>query len=164
MLSRDRATGRPTRTGAGRLWRATGAGGHFPGRRFPRGFMGDSLAGTWNRVDQMQIFPTAPPRPTRCVTKCKGFVQLHSLRTVPRLSCTLLTHFPYYHKCANKGSATAPANCNHHGHHDEAPHKEELEVRRAGFCMLSKARWEALQTEYIRYHAPLPPSFPLPYL
>jgi hypothetical protein len=33
-------------------------------------------AGTWNRVDQMQMFPTAPLSPTRCATKCKSFAQL----------------------------------------------------------------------------------------
>ena len=57
-----------------------------------------------------------------------------------------------------------PADYNHNEHHDEAAPKKELDMCKVGFCMLLKVCKEALQTEYVQYHLPLPPSLPLPHI
>ena len=97
------------------------------------------------RFIQSIYFPPHYQDPPEAQPKCKGFALL--TLSEPSAASHFLAHFPYHRTPTNKGSATIPAD---HNDYDEAS-PEELEARNAGFRTLSKARWEALQSEYVQY-------------
>ena len=97
------------------------------------------------RFIQSIYFPPHYQDPPDAQPKCKGFALL--TLSEPSVTSHLLAYFPYHRTPVNKHSPTVPADGDDH---DEAS-PEELEARKAGFRMLSKERWEALQSEYVQY-------------